>query len=766
MNRSFNAPSRGAALTLRQRLVSSSAATVPGPLVMTLSALLTGPLAALSVQAEEAAPAASGQSASEVKLDTLVVEEAASPPDANPYAHPAAPYQAQDVADVRRTRPIAETPQTMTVLTRDQIEESGKTELKDILAAQPGITLGTGEGGNSFGDRYIIRGYEARNDVYTDGLRDPGLITRETFALEQVEITKGPSSTFAGRGSTGGAVNSVTKKASTEDAFTTLNAGVGNYHYQRYTVDTNQTLSEKAAVRFNALYADADIPGREPAEEQRDGALLSGVLKASDAVNLSADYYRFRSDDRPDVGTYLVNGVPDPRVRNVSQDGLDFQETQADIGTVTVDVRVNADLRLQNKTRYGETANDYIITAYSARSGNLRHFSGWQENEYFGNQTNLILDTFLAGHRHTLVTGVELAREQTVAGNYTVNTNGTVSINPYEPNNSAWSGSFTRNDKRTDLTLGTLSLYVMDTVRFNADWELFAGLRYDQFDYDLFTAASTNRDGSLNPEKTYRFKDDFLNGHFGLVYSPWDKGNVYASWSTSSNINGGEADAASNCGYGGLCTDANGNYEAAKPEQATNLELGTKWQLMDDELLLTAAIFQTTKDDVIEGSTNSYQPSGSLNTGKNRVEGVELGLAGNLTDRLSGQVGVAVMNSETLESFDPDAVGKPKANFAEKSANAQLRFHASPQFAFGGVVTYASEIYGGQPDAGANTNVVLPGYTVFDLFGVYDFSDRLSLRGNVINAGDKRYYTAVYRGGSIVYIGDERSVSMTLSYRL
>ncbi|HEC72982.1 MAG TPA: TonB-dependent siderophore receptor, partial [Methylophaga aminisulfidivorans] len=127
--------------------------------------------------------------AEEVNLDTVVIEDNKAAPEANPYAEPDAPYKAKKLSDSKRTRDIAETPQTMTVLTKEALLDSGKTELKDILSAQPGITLGTGEGGNSFGDRYIIRGYEARNDVFADGLRDPGLITRETFAIEQIEIT-------------------------------------------------------------------------------------------------------------------------------------------------------------------------------------------------------------------------------------------------------------------------------------------------------------------------------------------------------------------------------------------------------------------------------------------------------------------------------------------------------------------------------------------------------------------------------------------------
>ncbi|MGB5444593.1 MAG: TonB-dependent receptor, partial [Psychromonas sp.] len=237
------------------------------------------------------------------------------------------------------------------------------------------------------------------------------------------------------------------------------------------------------------------------------------------------------------------------------------------------------------------------------------------------------------------------------------------------------------------------------------------------------------------------------------------------NWSTSSNINGGEADSASNCGYGGICTDEDGNYQNAKPEQSRNLELGTKWNLFNEKLLLTTALFQITKDDVIEGGNDSYASGGSMNTGKNRVEGVEFGLSGNLTDKLSGQFGIAWMDSETLQSYDQDNVGKPKANFADQSANLQLRYQLLPQFALGGNMTYSSKIYGGQPDAAASEDISLPSYTVYDLFASYQFSEELELRGNIQNLTDKDYYTAVYRGGDIVYIGDARSANLTLNYK-
>jgi catecholate siderophore receptor len=707
-------------------------------------------------------------------MDTIVIEESEvqDNPEANPYAEKNAPYKAKRLSDSKHTRDIADTPQTMTVLTKDLIEDSGKTELKDILSAQPGITLGTGEGGNSFGDRYIIRGYEARSDVFTDGLREPGLITRETFAVEQVEISKGPSSSFAGRGSTGGAVNVVTKKATLLDDFTTLEAGFGTDDYNRYSIDSNNVITDRFALRVNALYSDADIPDRDPAKELRKGLLLSGVFEATNNLTLSADYYYFESDDRTDPGVILdrSTGVIDNDIQYIGQSGLDFHDTKANIFTTKVDWKLTDNLTLENKTRIGKASNAFIVSGYNSRfTSGIRPFNAWQENKYVGNQTNFILDQSIWGKRHTIVSGFEYAKENVATGNYTVSTDATVpTIDPYNPDNSIWSGSITKNDSNKN-EIKTLSVYLMDTITLNEDWEVFSGVRYDHFDYSLVTTSDT-----------YDYSDGLWNGHVGIVFSPWENGNIYASWSTSSNINGGEVDAGTNCGYGGLCTDSSGNYNA-EPENSQNIELGTKWNLFDNNLLLTAALFQTTKDNVIEGGVDSYQSGGSLNTGKNRVEGIEFGLAGNITPKLSGQMGLALMNSETLESFFdgtqavtfrgvtsyPDYTGRPKANFAKRSLNAQLKYKQTPKLSYGGNLTYSSGMLGGQPDQGSASDTIVrtPSYTVIDVFADYKLTNNLNVRASIQNLTDKDYYTAIYRGGDIIYLGDARSANVNFTYK-
>ena len=288
-------------------------------------------------------------------------------------------------------------------------------------------------------------------------------------------------------------------------------------------------------------------------------------------------------------------------------------------------------------------------------------------------------------------------------------------------------------------------------------------MRYDRFDYENVV----NSRGSV---VDYDYSDGFWNGHAGLVREIGERGNVYFSYSTATNINGGESDVGGSCGYGGLCGTPD-QVDRSDPEQVRNLEFGTKWQLVDNRLLATAALFQMTKSDVMESVGDSYSSLGTLNTGKNRIKGIELALAGALTDSLSVQLSAAFMDSEVLEAFNPASRGLALSNFADDSIYLQLRYQATDVFAIGGSYAYKSEMYGGQPDTAAgysrsigDYSIVVPSYRVVDVFVNYYPTDTLNVRLNVSNVADEKYWTAAYRSGSFMYLGDARSIRATLTW--
>lgn len=739
---------------------------------------------------------AMAQSATPVTtLPTVTVQEQAIDP--NPNAEVGAPYKAKTSADARHTRPLAETPQTISVVTKAAIDDSGLTDLKQILAAQPGITLGTGENGNAFGDRYIIRGQEARSDVFVDGLRDTGMTTRESFAIEQIEITKGPSSSFAGRGSAGGAINAVTKQATLDYDFTRVSAGIGTDGHHRVTLDANKGFGESFALRANALHAGEDVPERSPSERSRKGLALSGLWEVNKDLSVTLDYYGLRAKDtRPDLGAYLVgtppNRTPAKGVPVYAQDN-DFVQSDVDTISARIAYRLAPNLKLTSLTRYGTSDNGYATTGASFNATAQRGaidggHTGWQDVKYFAHQDNLRWDAQLGGLKHEFIFGFEYTDHRVKSGNYKVTTNGkpncitnaTATANngfcitdangvPL-PNLGGLSGrTYDRNAMSRDWHVKALALSIMDTVDLTDKWTVFGGLRADRTDLSLSTYNQTT--GAQTAD--YGYKDTLLNGHLGVSYKINPMGMVYASYSSAQDINGGESDVGTSAGYGGLVVDTKGNANA-KPELSQNFEIGTKWNLLDDKLLFTAAAFRTTKKDVMEAapSGTGYDSAGMFNTGKNRVQGIEFGLAGNVTRALQVQAGVAFMKSKVLDSVNAANVGNPLSNFADRAVTIQGKYQFTRDFGLGAVARYESGKCGGQPDTGAGYNAQgycaqpVPSYSVYDLFATYRINKTADLRLNVLNVTNKDYYTAVYRSGAFLYKGDARAVRLTLNLDL
>ncbi len=777
--------------SLRQAKRSTASTPVSrGGLALGLSAAILVPFSAAAQSTDSQERKQSGVAQlPEVKARAEVI-------DANPNAQTGAPYKARTSGDSRHTRPLAETPQTLQVITKKAIEESGATDLRTILDAQPGITLGTGENGNAFGDRYIIRGQEARSDVFVDGLRDPGMTTRESFAVEQIEISKGPNSSFAGRGTVGGAINAITKQATLDYDFKRLSLGLGTNHMGRVAVDVNHIFTDELAVRLNALYSEEGVPDRSPADRQRKGIALSGLYEFSPDLSLTLDYYGLRANDMPDLGRYLTgnppNRVPETGVPVYAQNE-DFQKSDVDTGTARIRWRLSPDTIVNSLTRYGTSDNDYVVTgargttAYAGvgdanpyATGGLSTHNGWQEVKYLAHQTNLQFNKPLFGKKNEFIVGVEYTDHKVVKGRFNINNAGTYNCRTSAPGtannafctvgpdgapvaglNSSMVRQIDRGDFNADWRIKTVALSVMDTIDLTDKFTLFSGLRFDHFNFDL---TAVGRNGVATP---YSYSDTLTNGHLGLSYKLQPHAIVYISAASAADINGGEADAGTNSGYGGAVI-YNGQIAGAAPEKSKNFEIGTKWDLMGQRLLATAAVFQTTKSGVMEGA--DYDSVGSFNTGRNRVRGLELGLVGQLTDKLSAQAGLTVMKSRVMASATASNIGKPLSNFADKSAQVQLKYQTNERFAFGGAAKYESERCAGQPDTAAGINAdgyctqPVPAYTVLDLFASYRFNRHLEARVNLLNATNKDYYLAAYRSGSFLYKGDGRAVLLTVDY--
>jgi catecholate siderophore receptor len=723
----------------------------------------TSLLAAACVAAGIISPAFADDAAKKEAPDTVIetpalVVEGTRAPGTNPYADPAAPYKVDRSANGKITQDVLDFSKEITIIPKEAITDSGATSVKDVIRTQPGITIGTGEGGNALGDRFIIRGFEARGDVLVDGLREPGIVSRETFALEQIEISKGPDSAFAGRGTTGGAINMITKMPQAK-AFTKISTGIGTDNYKRVTVDTNQIVGDNFAFRVNGMWHDSNVAGRSDdvdVFDDRWGGAASFEWQASDKFTLLGDYYHLSTDSMPDYGVpwnantrspYLVNGED----KFYGQLNRDFWKTTQDIATVQGQFQINENLMWRTQMRYGHATNDYVVGAPerpnlildTVRSSAKQRRQNW---DFYGVLSTLAYDFKTGPFSHNLITGVEATYEDSHNPGWSGQSNVTIDIN--NPDNYAWTGKIVKNNSPTSSLIRTQALFLSDTMTITEQWQVFAGLRFDH--YNMKQEQSIGG-GSPYPETSGDTVTDFVNWHAGITYKPMPNGSIYASLASASNPPGALSDSTS-AAYGGNTTA----IQAVDAERILSYEIGTKWALFDEHLLLTASVFEIEKtgglDVVVAGSGE----------GERRVRGVEFGAAGNVTEKLSLIGGVSMFRAEVLAS--PSGPGA-MVNTAESSAYLQGKYALTDAWSVGSTVTYSGKIYGGTYSANRDTGLTIDDWTRVDLMSDYKINDAATLRLNVLNVFDELYYDALYRSGApFVFVAPGRSATLTLDY--
>ncbi|MCE5973541.1 TonB-dependent siderophore receptor [Sinirhodobacter sp. WL0062] len=736
-------------------------------------------LPVLEVETSEPAqkPAtASGTATASAATTTAAPTEAEAPAAApspvagagglSPYADPQAGYKAVSSGNSLLNQPLSQTARTVNAVTAEVLADKNATSIRELARTTPGVTLGTGEGGNAFGDVLYIRGFKATNDTYIDGVRDSGAAIRETFQTEQVEITKGPSGSIAGRGTTGGAVNVITKKPQADD-FTETETTVGTDGLLRQTIDWNKVWDERLSTRVNAMAQVGDVPGRDGVYDDRRGLSVAAEYKASDALTLELSAYHLEMNQQSDWGIPWIDGGPATETVGLDRDtwyGIadrDFQDGTQDIATFGASYAFDNGLKLSNRTRIGRSTIDYIASvpsSYDSTTGTVTTSmkSSYQVNRMLSNTTEGAFSLDTGPISHDFVIGFQVSREeieqQAYSGldseDYGGLTGTTCSgVDLYNPDTSAcWAAGaalpLSGNPRTT--TVDTTSLYLTDTFKLSEQLTANLGARVD--DYDI------TREGS---GYSYARQDTMFNWNAGLTYKLNDQGMVYASIATSSNPMGQELDAGGGS-YNGL--DEAG--QLLDPEENTAIEIGTKWEW--EHLLFTAAAFQTTKDNARE-TTGRGAAAVTADSGKYRIRGVELGVAGKVAERLSLYGGAVLMNSEILESADSSAIGTRLANTAHQSFNLLAKYALDNRWTIGGQATWRGPMTLGTFAENGNK---LPGYWRFDAMAEYELTQTTVLSARIDNLTDETYYDAAYRSGTpFVYVAPGRSASISLKMK-
>jgi catecholate siderophore receptor len=685
-------------------------------------------------------------------------------------------YQVGEASGTGRSlAPLLSTPQTVTVVPQQIIREQASSTVMDALRNVPGITFRAGEGGNQ-GDVPYIRGFDARNDIFRDGVRDPGWYTRDSFAVDSVEVLKGPSSFMFGRGSTGGVINMNSKwpifgappvpysspfpvkapvivgpSADFVDVTTTFHTGPG----ARGLLDANKQINEQAAARIQVMGQRYDIPGRDHVEENRWGVAPSFTYKFNEQTRATFAYIYQHDDSIPDRGipylplTWGYPRFPAPVPRNtwygiVSGPTPDQETIDAHVATARIVHEFTNDIKITNTSRYVnvERLNRATLpNSFNPAPGtNLSTFlyrpgRQWTEvsNELFANNTDFSAKFATGWVRHSVVAGVDITREERSQQTRTANNNGdfTNFVNP-DPNRNG--GTFGPYNPATISNATTVGAYVADQAKLTDWFELLGGIRYDNFD-----AESGPQNGAIASRT-----DRMWSWRVGAVLHPTSNSSIYVMHGTSFNPSAE------------FLTFGNNNPATLDPEKNETTEVGVKVDVLDKRLSLTGAVFRTDK-------TNARVQDPALGNvlvleGLVRVQGVELGAIGRVTEQWQVFAGYTYLDSGFIEAPNPIQIGRQLPNTPNNAFSLWTTYDVTQKWTVGGGAFFVDGVWGN-----AANDAAVPSYWRFDLMTSYKITNNIIAQLNIYNLTNEYYFAQVYNNWAVPGAG--RSAALTLRGR-
>ena len=654
---------------------------------------------------------------------------------------------------------VQDAPQSISIISREVIEQQAAATLRDVLRNVSGISMAAGEGGGGpAGDNLTLRGFGARNDIFVDGIRDTASYTRDTFNIEQVEVVKGPASAQTGRGSTGGYINMFTKQPQMM-TFSSGTVAGGLPAYGRVTADVNvgdeMTGLGGVGLRMNFLYHNADAPGRDFVESERIGFAPSFAVGLGGTTRAIFSYLYLRQDGQPDYGIPFVpatnTALPEYADQPAPVDydnyyGLterDYEKTRTNLVTFAVEHDVTDSIRIANATRYAYATRDSIYSSprfvgTTTTLINPQTQSRDTVDDSWFNQTNLYAEFATGALRHDLIAGLELADEDSRNQPRTISPGTSTDLFDPDPTRP-WNGTIVDTPGGpVTASAETLATYLFDTIRFSEQLLFSGGLRWERYKSTFSPAASA---------VTFARTDESVTWRAGLTYKPIERLSLYIGAGTSVNP------SIENLTQ----TNVTAALAALEPEESRTYEIGAKWDGFGGRLLLNAAVFRT---DKVNARTDGLpgEPATVL-AGKQRVDGFELGITGQVTAHWSVIGSYSYIDSEVRESNDPAEVGNHLRNVPDHSGSLWSVYEFASGLEIGGGARYVGTRYTNE----LNTREIKP-YWVFDATVAYDFGGGVNARLNLFNLSDERYIDQV--GGGHFVPGPGRSAIATVSFAL
>ena len=614
--------------------------------------------------------------------------------------------------------PIIDVPQTLSIVTDDEIRKQGFRELGDIVRYTPGVNTSQGEGHR---DSIVFRGVRSTADFYLDGVRDDVQYYRSLYNLEQVEILRGPNALLFGRGGTGGIINRVTKKAVLDEQFGSFDMGADSFGAFDFAVDYNVSTGEKSALRIN-FHSDTLENHRDYYDGDRYGFNPTLRLEISPATTLDLSYEHADHERFIDRGVPTLNGEPVEAFEEIV-----FGDTDTNLQTLRADI-----YRANLSYEFSDTRKGNLVVQYSDFQKLYKNYyaSGYSGGDTFTadgyldptERNNLIIsgnivNEFQTGSaKHTLLVGAEII--DTENENYRYNTffitteDDNEVFNITRPINFGVNaaGVRTYNDFTADLKSSTqsdievTSIYIQDQIDVTDNFKVLLGGRLDNFDItvrDIKKGTSESRE------------DEEFSPRAGLIYKPQENISLYVSYAESFLPRSGEQ-----------FKKLDANAARLDPDVYESTEVGVKWDIRPG-LSFTASYFDSEQTVATRDS----------DTGENseivglQVDGIELELKGQVTEKLSLAIGYSDLDGETAKGGEPREI-------PEYTASLWATYEVNDRFGIGLGITSQGEsnIKNDKP------GLILPDYTRVDFAAYYDLADDLSIQLNVENVTDELYF--------------------------
>ena len=614
--------------------------------------------------------------------------------------------------------PLRDTPQSVSIVSRQLIADQGMQSMADVVRYVPSITMGQGEGHR---DAPTIRGNSSTADFFVDGVRDDAQYFRDLYNVDRIEAIKGSNAMIFGRGGGGGIINRVSKEAEFASV-RSLSLEGGSFDHKRGTLDVGQALGSRVAARFNGVYENSG-GFREASALERSGLnpTLSVAAGANTTVRLGYEY--FRDHRNVDRGIPSLGGTPSPAAIETffGNPDVSYADARVHSAGATIDHRPASGVTIRNRTRFTEYDKFYqnVFPGALNLAGtqvNLSAYNNSHTRSNLFNQTDVSVSAITGRIRHTVLLGAEIGRQ--VTDNFR-NTGyfdnlTTSSTAPFASPTVATPVTFRQSatDADNHVAANVSAVYAQNQVELSSHWQAIAGVRYERFDLRFHN----NRD-----DATLHRDDHMVSPRVGLVFKPLEAVSTYGTYSVSHLPSAGDQ-----------FSSLTATTETLEPERFTNYEVGAKWDVHRD-LAVTSAIYRLDRSNASARDPNDV--SRTVQTGRQRTTGFELGATGSVTPRWQVAGAWATQRARIVSATTSAREGATVPLVPQTTLSLWNRYQIASRLGGGVGVIHQTRSY-----AAVDNAVTLPAFTRVDAAAYLGLVRDVRLQLNVENLLDERYF--------------------------